>query len=143
MFAIVGAMGQTGSVVSETLLAAGHAVRMIVRRDDAQADVWRKKGAHICIADLDDQQAMVRAFGGAHGAYVMGPPHYLASDMFAQARRTHANLIAAANAAGLPRMVALSSVGAQRRTGWSNCMARAMYRRQMRRPCWAGCLSGQ
>ncbi|CUI04432.1 NmrA family NAD(P)-binding protein [Massilia antarctica] len=120
MFAIVGAMGQTGSVVSETLLAAGHAVRMIVRRDDAQADGWRKKGAHICVADLDDHQAMVRAFGGAHGAYVMGPPHYLASDMFAQARLTHASLIAAANAAGLPRMVALSSVGAQHAGGTGN-----------------------
>ncbi|MFB9241266.1 NmrA family NAD(P)-binding protein [Massilia antarctica] len=120
MFAIVGAMGQTGSVISETLLAAGHPVRMIVRRDDAQAASWRRKGAHICVADLEDQQSMVRAFDGAHSAYVMGPPNYQASDMFAQARRVHAKLIAAANAAGLPRMVALSSVGAQHANGTGN-----------------------
>lgn len=120
MFAIVGAMGQTGSVISTTLLEAGHPVRMIVRRDDAQAAAWRSQGAHICIADLDDHISMVRAFSGAHSAYVMGPPHYQSSDMFAQAQRVHARLVAAANAARLPRMVALSSVGSQHAAGTGN-----------------------
>jgi len=37
MYALTGALGQTGSAVAANLLAAGVSVRLIVRNDDARA----------------------------------------------------------------------------------------------------------
>ena len=120
MYAITGAFGQTGLALSQTLLDLGKPIRMIVRRDDEQATLWRTKGAEVVVADLCNLTELTRAFDGVQAAYLMNPPAYFVGDLFAQARLVHGNLIAAANAASVPYAVALSSVGAQHGTGTGN-----------------------
>ena len=120
MYAITGAMGQTGSAVANDLLAAGASIRLIVRNDDARAAHWRARGAEIVVADLTDTTRLSRALEGVAGAYLMNPPNYMAGDMFVEARRVHSSLITAANQAGITHVVALSSVGAHQPSGTGN-----------------------
>jgi uncharacterized protein YbjT (DUF2867 family) len=122
MYAITGAFGQTGLAMSQALLDAGQSIRMIVRRDDAQAALWREKGAEVVIADLTNAEQVTRALANVRGAYLMNPPAYFASNLFVQARVVHQTLIAAANAAEVPHVVALSSVGAQHASGTGNIL---------------------
>jgi uncharacterized protein YbjT (DUF2867 family) len=122
MYAISGAFGQTGIAVSQALLNAGKSIRMIVRRDDAQAAHWREKGAEVVVADLSNSAEMVRAFENVTAAYLMNPPAYFVPDLFVQAHQVHTNIINAANAAGVARVVALSSVGAQHEKGTGNIL---------------------
>ncbi|MEO8278074.1 MAG: NmrA family NAD(P)-binding protein [Ideonella sp.] len=120
MYAITGALGQTGSTVANALLATGVPVRLIVRSEDSRAAHWRARGAEIAVADLTDTSRLARAFEGVTGAYLMNPPNYMASDMFVEARRVHGSLIAAANHAAVEHVVALSSVGAHQPLGTGN-----------------------
>lgn len=120
MYAITGAMGQTGSAVASHLLAAGVSIRLIVRSDDARAALWRARGADIVVADLTDTARLAQAFDGVAGAYLMNPPNYMASDMFIEASRVHQSLVAAATHAAVPHVVALSSVGAHQPAGTGN-----------------------
>lgn len=122
MYAITGAFGQTGLALSQALLDAGQSIRMIVRRDDAQAALWRKNGAEVAIADLTNTEQLTRALANVKGAYLMNPPVYFVPDLFAHAHAVHRTLIAAANAAEVPHVVALSSVGAQHASGTGNIL---------------------
>src|SRR5580704_10595228 len=59
MFAVAGVSGHTGKVVAETLLAQDKAVRVIVR-DAAKGEEWKKRGAEVAFADLDDPDALTK-----------------------------------------------------------------------------------
>jgi uncharacterized protein YbjT (DUF2867 family) len=131
MFAITGAFGQTGLALSQSLLDAGESIRMIVRRDDAQAALWRKKGAEVVIADLTNAEQVIAALANVNGAYLMNPPAYFVPDLFEQARAVHRNLIAAATAAEVPHVVALSSVGAQHAHGTGNILTTHDFEQQL------------
>jgi uncharacterized protein YbjT (DUF2867 family) len=121
LYVIAGANGQTGSVVANTLLDQGKPVRVILRRAE-QGPAWLARGAEVCIADLADEAALVDAFSGAKAAYLMNPPAYQAHDLMAPAKRVHQAMISAAERAGVRRVVALSSVGAQHATGTGNIL---------------------
>lgn len=121
MYVVVGASGKTGTAVMEALLARGLPARAVVRRAE-QAEAWRARGAEAALADLANEDALVQAFGGARSAYLMNPPAYGEADMFARARQVHAALVAAAERAGVGRIVALSSVGAQHAEGTGNIL---------------------
>lgn len=112
MYVITGATGQTGAVVAETLLQAKIPVRVVVR-DAAKGAAWQARGAEIAVADLSDAAALAEAFQGASGAYILNPPVYRSDDMFADARRVCAAVREASTLAHLPKLVVLSSVGAQ------------------------------
>ena len=73
MYAIAGVSGNTGSVVANTLLAAGKPVRVIVR-DAAKGEPWKAKGAEVAVASLDDRAALAAALKGTQGAYLLIPP---------------------------------------------------------------------
>jgi uncharacterized protein YbjT (DUF2867 family) len=116
MFVVTGASGNTGSVVAETLLAAGVKVRVVVR-DAAKGEPWKKRGAEVALAAFDDAAALTRAFAGASGLYLMTPPLTLSPDMIAERAPMIAALTKAAKDAKVPHIVALSSVGAQHAAG--------------------------
>jgi len=120
VYAITGALGQTGSAVAKALLAAGASIRLIVRNDDDRSAEWRARGVEIVVADLTDKAGLARALVGIEGAYLMNPANYMAGDMFAEARRIHTSLINAANHAAVTHVVALSSVGAHQPAGTGN-----------------------
>ena len=121
MFVITGANGQTGSVAMRRLLAGGHRVRAIVRRPE-QCAAWREAGAEAVVADLGDSHAMAACFDKSQGAYLINPPAYAEPDLFEHATRVHTALIAAAEAAGVAHVVALSSVGAQHDSDTGNIL---------------------
>lgn len=120
-FIVLGASGQTGSIVAEELLSAGSKVRCVVRRAE-QADAWKARGAEAAIADIGDAKALTRAFEGGAGLYLINPPAYGAKDIFAAAATVHTKAIRAAERAGVRHVVALSSVGAQCRQGTGNIL---------------------
>lgn len=133
MYVITGALGQTGKAAVESLLHAGARVRAIVRREDPVLDGWRARGVQVATADLLDTVALTQAMQGAHGAYLMNPPAYMVPDLFAHARRTHASLLAAATAANVPHVVALSSIGAQHAQGTGNILTTHDFEEQLAR----------
>ena len=131
MYAITGAFGQTGLTVSQALLDAEQPIRMIVRRDDEQAEIWRKKGAEVVVADLGDRDQVLQVFRNVKAAYLMNPPAYFSPDLFKQAHAIHSNLVFAANSAQVPHVVALSSVGAQHATGTGNILTTHDFEKQL------------
>lgn len=131
MYAITGAFGQTGSAVCNALIEAGRPLRLLVRRDDELAATWRAKGAAVVVVDLMDAAGLTEALRGVEGAYLLNPPAYLDNDLFQRARDVHRNLIAAANAAAVPHVVALSSVGAQHAQGTGNILTTFDFEQQL------------
>jgi uncharacterized protein YbjT (DUF2867 family) len=116
MFAVLGAAGNTGKVVAETLLRQKKKVR-IVLHDASKANVWREAGADVAIADVEDRLALERAFNGAEGVYVLLPPNFSSSHVLADNSRRTSIIAAAVEAARVPHVVLLSSIGAQQANG--------------------------
>jgi len=78
MIAVMGASGNTGRVVAETLLARGEKVRAIARHVDRLAPLARA-GAEVAAGDAGDVSFLTRAFTGAEAAYTLIPPDLKAS----------------------------------------------------------------
>ncbi len=116
MFAVAGVSGQTGAAVANALLAAGAAVRVIVRTPESGAP-WQARGAQVALADIADAAALTAALRGTEGAYLLNPPRYDLADPFAQAALVGAAMATAIAASGVPRTVVLSSVGAHQKSG--------------------------
>jgi uncharacterized protein YbjT (DUF2867 family) len=64
-----GAVGSIGRNLTEMLLAKGHKVRALVRREDGRAEALRQLGAEVMPGDLTDLAAMHRAIEGCARIY--------------------------------------------------------------------------
>src|SRR2546430_15130998 len=64
-----GAVGSIGRNVTEILLAKGHKVRALVRREDERAEALRQLGAEVVQGDLTDLTSMHRAIEGCARIY--------------------------------------------------------------------------
>jgi uncharacterized protein YbjT (DUF2867 family) len=107
MYVILGATGNTGSIVSESLLSKGKKVR-VVGRDVARLQRFVRKGAEAFTAELSDAAALKEAFRGARAAYLLLPPINSRED---QERESDA-IAKAVMKSGLPYALYLSSYGA-------------------------------
>ncbi|MQA22463.1 NmrA family NAD(P)-binding protein [Rugamonas rivuli] len=118
-YVVFGVTGRTGAAAADALLRAGQAVCVVVR-DPAQGQPWAERGAEVAVADLTDLASMTKAFSQVQGAYVVSPQQYTREDLFEIADVIADTTARAAVAANVPRLVALSSVGADRDsgTGW-------------------------
>ncbi len=118
-YVVFGVTGRTGAAAADALLRSGQPVRVVVRAP-AQGRPWAERGAEVAVADLTDLASMVAALSQAQGAYVVSPQHYQRADLFERADLIATITARAAVAAEVPRLVALSSVGADREngTGW-------------------------
>jgi uncharacterized protein YbjT (DUF2867 family) len=103
-FAVIGATSDTGRVVQQLLEQAGHHVRPVARR---------------CGVSLDDAAALARAFSGAWGAYLMMPFDLAAKDLHARERELCASFARALRGSGLRRVVVLSGLSADLKSGSS------------------------
>src|SRR6201997_2374998 len=108
MYVILGASGNTGSIIADSLLSKGKKVR-VVGRDAGRLQPFVRKGAEPFTADLSDAAALTKAFSGARAAYLMLPPAKSRED---QERESDA-IAKAVKESGLPYAVHLSSYGAQ------------------------------
>jgi uncharacterized protein YbjT (DUF2867 family) len=64
-----GAIGSIGRNLTEMLLAKGHRVRALVRREDDRAEALRQLGAEVVQGDLTDLTAVHRAIEGCPRVY--------------------------------------------------------------------------
>ena len=120
-YVVLGATGQTGAATTAALLERA-TVRVAVRSEDKGA-AWKKQGAEVVVVeDVADINALTHAFEGATGAYVLIPPDYTSNDMFARAEQVASAIIEAARRAGLPKLVALSSIGSHLPRGTGNIL---------------------
>lgn len=110
MFVVIGATGNTGSAVVETLLSKKQPVRVIVRSAD-KGTAWKAKGADMAVASLDDVPALTKAFEGANGVYLLVPPNYGAEAWLADQRARMDRAAEAVQKSGVEHVVLLSSVG--------------------------------
>src|SRR5258705_4726709 len=76
MYVIVGASGNTGSIIANSLLLKGEKVR-VMGRDAGRLERFVRKGAEAVTANVSDAPALIKAFSGARAAYLMlSPPTY-------------------------------------------------------------------
>jgi uncharacterized protein YbjT (DUF2867 family) len=116
MFVITGATGRVGSIAAETLLAAGRAVRVVVR-DAAKAERLKARGAEVFVADLADVEALGRAARGTEGVFLLSPPDLRANNFIGDRRRLTQRQVDALAAEKVAHVVLLSSTGAQQLAG--------------------------
>ena len=116
MFLVMGITGKVGGATATHLLAQGKKVRALVR-DRAKAARWADQGVELVDGDWNDAAAIERALEGVDGAFVMLPTVWAPSPEFREAKGVIANYVEALTKAPAPRVVALSSMGANRTSG--------------------------
>lgn len=112
MYAITGITGQVGGAAARHLLSLGLPVRAVVR-DAAKGRFWSDQGCEVALADMEDAEALARAFSGVAGAFVLPPSEFDPQPGFPEARAVIAAVRQALDAARPARVVCLSTVGAQ------------------------------
>jgi uncharacterized protein YbjT (DUF2867 family) len=113
---ITGITGKVGGATARHLLAQGKTVRALVR-DREKAVSWAEQGVELVDGDWNDAAAIERALEGVDGAFVMLPSVLAPSPDFKEAKGVIANYVEALTKAPPPRVVALSSMGANRTSG--------------------------
>jgi len=116
MFLVTGITGKVGGATARHLLAQGKTVRALVR-DRTKAASWTEQGVELVDGDWNDAAAIERALKGVEGAFVMLPAVWTPSPDFKEAKSVIANYVTALTQAPPPRVVALSSMGANRTSG--------------------------
>jgi uncharacterized protein YbjT (DUF2867 family) len=113
MFLVMGITGKVGGATAKHLLAQGKKIRALVRNRD-KARNWADQGVELVEGDWSDSAAIERALKGVEGAFVMLPTVWAPSPDFKEAKDVIANYAKALTEAAPPRVVALSSMGANR-----------------------------
>lgn len=113
MYVIMGASGNTGSVVANKLLDAGKKVR-VVGRDSKRLAPFASRGAEAVVADAVDAAALTRAFAGAEAVYVLIPPNVAADNLLKYADQVTNAVAQAIESAKVKYAVVLSSFGADK-----------------------------
>src|ERR1700688_2852795 len=108
MYVILGASGNTGSIIANSLLSAGKKVR-VVGRDAGRLKLFVRQGAEAFTATMSDAAALTKAFRGARAAYLMLPPAKSREEQ----ERDSDGIAKALKESGLRYAVHLSSYGAQ------------------------------
>ncbi len=108
IYVILGASGNTGSIIANSLLSKGRKVR-VIGRDLGRLQSFVRKGAEAFTANVSDAAALTKAFSGARAAYLMLPPAKSREDQ----ERDSDGIAKAVKESGLRYAVHLSSYGAQ------------------------------
>jgi len=106
-YVILGATGNTGSIIANSLLSKGRKVR-VIGRDAGRLQFFVRKGAEAFTASVSDAAALTKAFSGALAAYLIVPPITSREDQ----ERDSDGIAKAVKESGLRYAVHLSSYGA-------------------------------
>ena len=112
-FFVAGVTGHVGGAAARRLLAAGYGVRTLARTP-AKAANWAGKGVDVREGDFTDAAAMTSALEGVAGAFVMVPPFMAPAPGFPESVAVIASVKQALGAARTPKIVMLSSIGAEK-----------------------------
>lgn len=110
-FVICGATGNVGSKIAGMLLAGGEPVR-VIGRERVRLGPMAGKGAEPFPGDVGDEAFLEKAFAGARAAFVMIPPKHDAENVRDYQRHVAEAIVSALSKTRVPRVVALSSIGA-------------------------------
>jgi uncharacterized protein YbjT (DUF2867 family) len=116
MFLVMGITGKVGGATARHLLAQGKEVRALVR-DREKAAKWADEGVQLVDGDWNDSAAIEMALRDVEGAFVMLPAEWAPSPDYIEAKTVIASYVGALAHAAPPRVVALSSMGANRASG--------------------------
>lgn len=113
---VTGATGNIGGKLVEILRERGATVTA-VGRDAGRLAPAVEKGARAAVGNLEDTDFLTRTFSGADAVFAMVPPSLAEPDFRAYQRRVGESLAKALERSGVPRVVTLSSVGAEHPAG--------------------------
>lgn len=116
MFAVAGASGRIGSMVTDGLIKRGQKVRALVRSVEKGEGLTQKR-AEVVVVDLLDTDALTRALTGVSGAFLFLPTPPPDQDFFAANEKMVTSLVTAVKRSKVPTVVFLSSIGAQHPAG--------------------------
>lgn len=108
---LTGSLGHISKPLTQELVAQSHAVTVISSQPDRQAAI-EALGARAAIGSLEDAAFLAATFAGADAVYAMVPPNMAAPDVLAHYRSVGRSYAHALGQAGVPRVVHLSSWGA-------------------------------
>lgn len=111
MYVIIGATGNTGSVVANKLLNQGKKVRVVGRNAEHLAQF---KKAEPFVGNITDKTAVIKAFEGAQSVYLMFPPDVKAPDYKDYQKQITEAFATAIEKNGVKFAVTLSSIGADK-----------------------------
>ena len=116
MFTVMGITGNVGGAVAQNLLAAGKAVRGVVRNPE-KAKAWADRGVELVQSTYTDAAGLAKAFAGAEGVFAMIPPDFAAAPGLPDQKRTIAAITEALEQAKPGKAVFLSSIGSEQPSG--------------------------
>ena len=116
MYLVTGITGKVGGATARHLLKQGKQVRALVRNREKAAK-WADQGVELVDGDWNDATAIAAALKGVGGAFVMLPAVWAPSPDYREAKGVIANYVEALTKVVLPRVVALSSMGANGTSG--------------------------
>jgi uncharacterized protein YbjT (DUF2867 family) len=116
MYLVMGITGKVGGATARHLLEQGKQVRALVR-DRAKAAKWADQGVELVEGDWNSSTAIAEALKGVEGAFVMLPSVWAPSPDYREAKDVIANYVEALTKVAPSRVVALSSMGANRTGG--------------------------
>ena len=119
MYLVMGITGKVGGATARHLLKQGKQVRALVRNREKAAK-WADQGVELVDGDWNDATAIAAALKGVEGAFVMLPAVWAPSPDYREAKGVIANYVEALTKVVPPRVVALSSMGANRTSGVGN-----------------------
>ena len=131
MFLVMGITGKVGGATAKHLLVQGRKVRALVRNREKAAN-WADQGVELVDGDWNDSAAIERALKGVEGAFVMLPAVWAPSPDFKEAKDVIANYVEALTKVAPPRVVALSSMGANRTSGLGMITALSLFEQGFR-----------
>ncbi len=134
-YAVMGATGQIGRVLSEEFLKRGHEVRAL-GRDRGRLAALQAKGAEPYAVAFDQAASLAAAFRGASAVFSFIPPSYEENDYGAYQDRVGEAIVAALTKAGTTHVVNLSSIGAHLPEGTGPI--KGLYRHEKRLETIAG-----
>ncbi len=112
MYTILGATGNVGKKIVETLVAKGENVRMVARSTDRLRPLVGKN-AEAFVGDILDTEFLTRAFTGADAVFTLIPSNYRAENFLSYADSAGESITHALQAAKIAHVVNLSSVGGE------------------------------
>jgi uncharacterized protein YbjT (DUF2867 family) len=109
-YAVLGASGHIGYVLSEKLLSEGHEVRGVARSSDHLKNLVQKGGKPYAAA-FTDAAALAKGLEGVDGAFTMIPPDMMGSDYRHFQKEAGEAIVQALQKTSVKHVVNLSSVG--------------------------------
>jgi uncharacterized protein YbjT (DUF2867 family) len=110
-YIITGSTGHISKPLSEQLIKAGHQVTIISSNPDKVKEI-EGLGAKASIGSVENVAFLTKTFTGADAVYTMVPPKWDAKDWKEEIHSIGKNYAAAIKAAGIKKVVNLSSAGA-------------------------------